>query len=218
MLKPKLFQAIVLTAIAACSSVLFLLPSSAQASSLTAYNYPLTGIVASETYPTVVVREGDTLSSIASSHGLSWQGLYCTNRKVIGSDPNSLQTGEVLIMKSSSCGSDISSGNSTTEGYASGSPQHIAESLLASSGEASQFSCLNNIIMGESSWSIHAYNPSGAYGIPQALPGSKMAGSWGSDWQNSAYVQLYWLIKVYIPQTYGSPCNAWYFHESHGYY
>jgi hypothetical protein len=72
--------------------------------------------------------------------------------------------------------------------------------------------------MTESSWDVDAYNPSGAYGIPQALPGDKMAGWWGSDWESSPYVQLFWMIKEYIPGKYGTPCDAWAYHEIHGNY
>ena len=59
----------------------------------------------------------------------------------------------------------------------------------------------------ESGWNTHAYNPSGAYGIPQSLPGSKMA-AFGADWQNDYKVQIQWGLS-YISGSYGSPCGAW---------
>jgi hypothetical protein len=81
----------------------------------------------------------------------------------------------------------------------------------------SQFDCFNNIIMRESMWRINATNPSsGAYGIPQALPGSKMA-SEGSDWRTNPATQIIWGIK-YMKDRYGSPCGAWSFKRSNGWY
>jgi hypothetical protein len=92
---------------------------------------------------------------------------------------------------------------------AAGSPQQIAEAMLGSFGwSASQSSCLDPLWAHESGWSVTAYNPgSGAYGIPQALPGSKMASA-GPDWQTNATTQITWGLD-YIKDTYGSPCAAW---------
>ena len=60
----------------------------------------------------------------------------------------------------------------------------------------------------ESSWNYQAYNcRSGATGIPQSLPGSKMA-SVGADWQTNAATQIRWGLD-YIAGSYGSPCGAW---------
>ena len=62
-----------------------------------------------------------------------------------------------------------------------------------------------------------ASNPStGAYGIPQALPGSKMASA-GPDWQTSAATQIRWGLG-YIESTYGSPCAAWSHEQADGWY
>ena len=71
-----------------------------------------------------------------------------------------------------------------------------------------EFQCLSNLWQKESGWSYTAYNPGGgATGIPQALPGSKMASA-GSDWQTSAATQISWGLD-YIARSYGSPCSAW---------
>ena len=88
---------------------------------------------------------------------------------------------------------------------ASGSPQQIAEAMLASFGwSSSQFSCLDPLWAHESGWSVTAYNAgSGAFGIPQALPGSRMASA-GPDWQTNAATQIRWGLE-YIKGTYGSP-------------
>lgn len=197
-------------------------PGKAHATTLAAFNQGpqiTSAHIAVQTYPVVTVQPGNTLSELAQRYNLTVEGLYCTNEKIIGPDPNLILPGQVLTMKNSTCGSTATITVTKGREYAAGTPQHIAMALLATLHEQGQFSCLNSIIMGESSWNVHAYNgSSGAYGIPQALPGSKMAGFWGQDWENSAYVQLYWMIKEYIPSTYGTPCGAWAFHEAHGWY
>ena len=101
---------------------------------------------------------------------------------------------------------------------ASGSPQQIAEGMLGSYGwSASQFSCLQPLWNAESGWNASASNPSsGAYGIPQALPGSKMASA-GPDWQTSAATQIRWGLG-YIRSVYGSPCAAWSHEQADGWY
>jgi hypothetical protein len=72
----------------------------------------------------------------------------------------------------------------------------------------SQFSCLNSLWQKESGWNYQAYNAgSGATGIPQSLPGSKMATA-GSDWQTVAATQISWGLD-YIARAYGTPCSAW---------
>ena len=68
----------------------------------------------------------------------------------------------------------------------------------------------------ESGWRVHAANGSGAYGIPQALPGSKM-GSAGPDWQNNAETQIKWGLG-YIASRYGTPCGAWSSWQANGWY
>jgi hypothetical protein len=101
---------------------------------------------------------------------------------------------------------------------ASGSPQQIAEAMLGSFGwSSSQFSCLDPLWAHESGWSVSAYNAgSGAFGIPQALPGSRMASA-GPDWQTDAATQIRWGLE-YIKGSYGSPCGAWAHEEATGWY
>jgi len=98
-------------------------------------------------------------------------------------------------------------------------PKEIARQILKNkySYGSGQFDCFNNIIMRESKWDINATNPSsGAYGIPQALPGSKMA-TIASDWRTNPATQIIWGIE-YMKDRYGSPCSAWGFKSSHGWY
>lgn len=80
-----------------------------------------------------------------------------------------------------------------------------------------EYNCLVSLWNRESHWNVYAYNASsGAYGIPQALPGSKMASA-GADWQTNASTQIAWGLG-YIQGRYGTPCGAWAHSESAGWY
>ncbi|MGH3445081.1 MAG: hypothetical protein ACRDPB_06880, partial [Nocardioidaceae bacterium] len=83
-----------------------------------------------------------------------------------------------------------------TEDLASGDPRDVARAMLPQFGfSADQFGCLDSLYMSESGWNIHATNASsGAYGIPQALPASKMASA-GTDWQSNAATQIKWGLE-----------------------
>lgn len=172
---------------------------------------------------TYVVRKNDTLSSIGKKQHIRWQSIYCANRKKLHYQVNLIYPGQILILKNAHCklpSSGAPSGGSTGNNppVPQGSAQRIAQSLLNSKGWGSQYGCLAAIINYESGWNIHATNPySGAYGIPQALPGSKMSVA-GSDWQTSAYTQLKWMIDYYIGPVYGTPCQAWSYELAHGSY
>ncbi|GAA2138195.1 aggregation-promoting factor C-terminal-like domain-containing protein [Actinomadura napierensis] len=110
------------------------------------------------------------------------------------------------------------SGGPSGDPVPAGEAQQIAKKLLPSYGMSGsgQFGCLVNLWNKESHWNTHAANPSGAYGIPQALPGSKMASA-GPDWQNSATTQIKWGLG-YIKDRYSTPCGAWSHSESSGWY
>ncbi|MGZ9933065.1 aggregation-promoting factor C-terminal-like domain-containing protein [Streptomyces sp. NC-S4] len=82
---------------------------------------------------------------------------------------------------------------------------------------AGQFQCFSNIINQESTWNYKAVNSSsGAYGLVQALPGSKMASA-GADWRTNPATQIKWGLN-YMEDRYGSPCGAWSFHQANGWY
>jgi len=100
----------------------------------------------------------------------------------------------------------------------SADPKELARALMPEYGMSSaEFGCLDNIWSQESGWNIHADNPSSsAYGIPQALPGSKMSAA-GPDWANNAETQIRWGLG-YIRDRYGSACGAWGFKSGHGWY
>jgi LysM repeat protein len=186
---------------------------------------------------TYVVKKGDSLAIIAPRYHLTWQSLYCDNKKLIGSNPNVISPGErmqipsknmtckivlpavehvtpYIAPKASAPATEASVTSYTSQ--ASGSLQSYALELVG--GSQQQFSCLNSIINSESSWNVYAANPSsGAYGIPQALPGSKMSVA-GADWATNGYTQLKWMVADYVNPVYGSACGAWTFHLAHGYY
>ncbi|PWD51967.1 hypothetical protein C8046_16275 [Serinibacter arcticus] len=90
-----------------------------------------------------------------------------------------------------------------------GSNRAIAQELLSARGwDSAQWSCLDSLWQKESNWNHLAKNKSsGAYGIPQSLPGNKMA-SVGSDWQTNPATQITWGLN-YIEGRYGNPCGAW---------
>jgi len=88
-------------------------------------------------------------------------------------------------------------------------PKSVARLLAADRGWGDgQFSCLDSLWTKESGWSYTANNASsGAYGIPQSLPGSKMS-AFGTDWATNPVTQIKWGLQ-YIGDRYGSPCGAW---------
>ncbi|MFD9207860.1 transglycosylase SLT domain-containing protein [Streptomyces sioyaensis] len=89
----------------------------------------------------------------------------------------------------------------------------IAQQMMA----GDQFQCFSNIVDHESGWNYKATNAgSGAYGLVQALPGSKMSSA-GSDWQTNPATQIKWGLN-YMNDRYGSPCGAWSFWQANSWY
>lgn len=98
-------------------------------------------------------------------------------------------------------------------------PKRIAWQMLRKFGWSPrhQFKYLDRLWARESSWNVYASNPfSGAYGIPQAVPGGKMATA-GPNWRTSARTQIRWGMR-YIRSRYGSPANAWGHECAYGWY
>lgn len=118
--------------------------------------------------------------------------------------------------ESDSSGSDFSAPSAAVPDP--GSAQAIAYEMVAARGWGEdQYSCLVSLWNKESGWRVNAENTSsGAYGIPQALPGSKMASA-GSDWATNAATQIEWGLG-YISGRYGTPCGAWGHSQSVGWY
>ena len=105
-----------------------------------------------------------------------------------------------------------------TEDLSNADPRDLARALMPQFGmSSSQFGCLDNIWSQESGWNVHAANPSSsAYGIPQALPGSKMSSA-GPNWEDNAETQIRWGLG-YIKDRYGSACAAWSYKQGAGWY
>ncbi|MEV6505668.1 transglycosylase SLT domain-containing protein [Streptomyces sp. NBC_01288] len=94
------------------------------------------------------------------------------------------------------------------------SAQSVAHKMIPS---AAQYNAFSKIVEHESGWNVTATNSSsGAYGLVQALPGSKMASA-GSDWKTNAATQIKWGLD-YMNSRYGSPTAAWSFWQSNGWY
>lgn len=102
--------------------------------------------------------------------------------------------------------------------YSGEDPRNMAKQQLNERGwNDDEFRCLVALWQKESGWNPYAKNPSsGAYGIPQSLPGTKMATA-GADWQTNPATQIRWGLG-YIEGRYGTPCNAWGHSQSKGWY
>lgn len=94
------------------------------------------------------------------------------------------------------------------------SAQSIAHKMIP---DAAQFNAFSKIVEHESGWNPSATNSSsGAYGLVQALPGSKMSAA-GSDWKTNPATQIKWGLD-YMNSRYGSPVQAWSFWQANGWY
>ncbi|GGO51955.1 hypothetical protein GCM10012287_35170 [Streptomyces daqingensis] len=97
--------------------------------------------------------------------------------------------------------------------YTTAEVQSMAKKIVG----AGQFQCFSQIVERESGWNYQASNPSsGAYGLMQALPGSKMASA-GADWRTNPATQIKWGLN-YMDSRYGSPCGAWDFWQANNWY
>ena len=99
-----------------------------------------------------------------------------------------------------------------------GTAKAIAFDMVTARGWGqSEYDCLVALWNKESHWNVYAHNVrSGAYGIPQALPGSKMATA-GADWATNPATQITWGLG-YIAGRYGTPCGAWGHSQLKGWY
>ncbi|WP_245681659.1 lytic transglycosylase domain-containing protein [Actinomadura kijaniata] len=140
-----------------------------------------------------------------------------------GKNPKLLPKGEPIPTekpKSASKGDkDNGGGGAGPDPMPAGEAQQVAKAMLPSygMGGSGQFACLVKLWNKESGWRVTAQNPSsGAYGIPQALPGTKMASA-GSDWRTNARTQIKWGLG-YIKNRYKTPCGAWSHSQRVGWY
>ncbi|MDT3330051.1 hypothetical protein Q9S78_05155 [Microbacterium sp. KSW-18] len=120
--------------------------------------------------------------------------------------------------RSSSSSNSVPTSGKARSGTSAAAAQSTARGMLGNYGWGDdQFSCLVSLWDKESSWNYRAHNSSsGAYGIPQALPGSKMSSA-GSDWETNPATQIAWGLG-YIDGRYGSPCGAWNHSKNNGWY
>ncbi|MFF7328992.1 transglycosylase SLT domain-containing protein [Streptomyces sp. NPDC090306] len=99
-------------------------------------------------------------------------------------------------------------------GSSAAQAQAVAHKMIPNSA---QYAAFSHIVEHESNWNVSATNSSsGAYGLVQALPGSKMASA-GSDWKTNPKTQIKWGLD-YMNSRYGSPVGAWNFWQTHNYY
>ena len=119
-----------------------------------------------------------------------------------------------LLARASRSGGQVTG----SEDLRTAAPRALAQAMLPEFGfSSSEFSCLDSLWEKESGWDPYAANPtSSAYGIPQALPGSKMASA-GADWADNPATQIRWGLG-YIRDTYGSPCAAWSHSQANNWY
>ncbi|WP_455568300.1 aggregation-promoting factor C-terminal-like domain-containing protein [Streptomyces phaeochromogenes] len=102
----------------------------------------------------------------------------------------------------------------TQASYSVSEVQEMARQMMP----ADQFQCFSNIVDHESSWNYRADNPtSDAYGLMQALPGSKMSSA-GADWATNPATQIKWGLSYMNSDRYGSPCAAWEFWQANNWY
>jgi uncharacterized protein YabE (DUF348 family) len=173
--------------------------------------------------PYATVRHNDPNSYVGTSSvtttgrdGISritYQLVYLDG-KLAGQVPAWTTVVRQVVNQQTSVGTKTAPVGSTVP---SGDAQQIAAGMVAARGWGSdQFSCLVSLWNKESGWRTDASNSSGAYGIPQALPGSKMSSA-GSDWQTNPATQISWGLG-YIAGVYGTPCSAWAHSQSYNWY
>jgi hypothetical protein len=143
----------------------------------------------------------------------------------VAAKPKMVSPTQVMASAAAAADSSEDSGTSTGGGDTVSAPapdpgtaQSIAYDMLPSFGfsQSSQWGCLLDLWNQESGWIYDAENPSGAYGIPQALPASKMASA-GADYLTDPTTQIRWGLG-YISSRYGTPCGAWDFELANGFY
>lgn len=172
------------------------------------------------TVPYGVVRQNDP-NSYAGSDNVVQQGHNGVARVtyqliyVDGKLAGKVRTG--LVMVSPMVNERHLVGTKQPTSVSPSEAQQIAAGMVSDRGwDSSQFSCLVSLWNKESGWRTDAANPSGAYGIPQALPGDKMSSA-GPDWQHNAATQIAWGLG-YIAGVYGTPCSAWAHSQAYNWY
>jgi len=137
--------------------------------------------------------------------------------------PSSVMASAAAANEESNSGSSGSSDSGSQQVVQAAAPdpgtaQQIGYNMLPSFGynQTTEWTCLLDLWNQESGWRWDAENPSGAYGIPQSLPGDKMASA-GADWATDPTTQIKWGLG-YIQSVYGTPCGAWDHEVADGWY
>ncbi|MFJ8541975.1 transglycosylase SLT domain-containing protein [Streptomyces sp. NPDC093586] len=116
-------------------------------------------------------------------------------------------------LAAAACGSLIAAGPAQAATPDS-SARATAQKMI---GDSAEYQCFSKIVEHESGWNVNATNASsGAYGLVQALPGSKMASA-GSDWKTNPATQIKWGLD-YMKDRYGGACDAWSFWQANSWY
>ncbi|WP_406305314.1 transglycosylase SLT domain-containing protein [Streptomyces sp. NBC_00885] len=132
----------------------------------------------------------------------------------IANRPKTALVGSALVLSSAAMVLGANPASAAAAPSQTGSAKAIAQQMIK---DDAQFDCFSNIVSHESGWDAGASNPSsGAYGLVQALPGSKMASA-GADWKTNPKTQIKWGLD-YMNDRYGSPCGAWSAWQSQGWY
>ncbi|WP_030859453.1 transglycosylase SLT domain-containing protein [Streptomyces sp. NRRL S-37] len=117
-------------------------------------------------------------------------------------------------LAAAACGTLIAAAPAQAATTSASSAQATAQKMI---GDPAEFQCFSKIVQHESSWNPTATNASsGAYGLVQALPASKMASA-GSDWKTNPATQIKWGLD-YMKSRYGSACDAWSFWQTNHWY
>ncbi|CAN5334991.1 hypothetical protein BH11ACT2_BH11ACT2_15000 [soil metagenome] len=168
----------------------------------------------------------DDQSTFEQDYGVAPAQTLTVSGSVTTVDRDGFTITQAVIKKAEASAPDVAKPTSTVgdpgtadpSSASPGSAKAIAYDMVKARGwNDKQYSCLVALWNRESGWNVHASNGgSGAYGIPQALPGSKM-GSAGPNWQSNAATQIKWGLG-YIAGRYNNPCGAWASSESRGWY
>lgn len=166
------------------------------------------------------IASGDLYAPDPESDQLKAAGVAAAKRKQLAAERKGVAALSPVVVETQGPGGDGFPPANFPAGSdpSPGSNKATAKSMLASAGfGADQWGCLEALWQKESGWNERAMNRySGAYGIPQSLPGSKMASA-GSDWQTNAATQIKWGLG-YIKGRYGTPCGAWGHSQAKGWY
>ena len=173
----------------------------------------LSGTAASDSSTQSSAATTTTSSSDDSSSDNSSSAQSSDTSSDSGSSSSAATSSSDDSGSSDSSAATTSSSSSTDASTSNEDPQAIAAQIVP----ADQLASFDEIISHESGWDVTATNPSsGAYGLPQALPGDKMASA-GADWQTDATTQIEWALN-YMNTTYGSPNQAWVFWQANNWY